>query len=119
MSVKYRKSKNVSIGIPPFGTVRDESGALVKSPQGAWLLPDGMFVAGTAGEDAPHSDTKWRGYADCAEAILKTYRGNQQGYARIADALNRQGWAFRDRWNQPLAYWEAQTSDRQRPQKRI
>jgi hypothetical protein len=95
MSVKYRKSKNVSIGIPPFSTVQDGSGALVRSPQGAWLQPDGTFVAGTAGEDAPHSDTKWRGFADCAEAILKPYRENQRG-----DVLNRQDWAFRDRWNQ-------------------
>jgi hypothetical protein len=118
MSVKYRKSKNASIDIPPFGTVRDESGALVKSPQGAWLLPDGTFVAGTAGEDAPHSDTKWSGFAHRAEAIRKPYRENQQGDAQIADALNRQGWAFHDRWNQPLAYWEAQTFDRQRSQKR-
>lgn len=100
-SVTHRKRKGQSIGIPPFGTIRNEEGFLVPTVQGAWLLPDGSFQAGTQEEEPPHSDALWRGYYECAELILKLYINNLHGYGWIADELNRLGWAFRNRWNEP------------------
>lgn len=52
-SVAYRKARGISVGMPPFGTVRDENGHLIPSPEGAWLLPNGRFVAGTKDEALP------------------------------------------------------------------
>jgi DNA invertase Pin-like site-specific DNA recombinase len=100
-SVVYRKAKGVSIGIPPFGTIRNEDGHLVASPHGAWLLPDGSFQTGKEGEAPPHPDALWRGYHECARLILEWYSKNLHGYDWIAQELNRDGWAFRDRWNRP------------------
>src|SRR5258706_12080642 len=45
-SVKFRKGKGIGIGIPPFGTVRDDNGHLIPSPFGAWLMLDGSFQLG-------------------------------------------------------------------------
>ncbi len=102
-SVAYRKRKGTSIGIPPFGTVRDDEGLLIPTPHGAWFLPDGKLKAGVLGEEPPQPDAVWRGYYDCAKLILENYCRNLHGYGWIADELNRQGWAFRDRWNEPRA----------------
>lgn len=102
-SVRYRKAKGVSIGIPPFGTVRDQKGFLVASPYGTWFMPDGTFQPGEQGEERPHPDAVWRGYYECAEQILRLYKDNLHGYDYIAKHLNRDKWAFRDRWGQPRA----------------
>lgn len=40
-SIRYRKSKQITVGIPPFGTIRDEDGYLIPTPSGAWKLPTG------------------------------------------------------------------------------
>jgi DNA invertase Pin-like site-specific DNA recombinase len=100
-SVRYRKGKGVSIGIPPFGTVRNDDSYLAPSPQGAWLLPDGTFRAGNDHAKPPHADAVWRGYYDCAARILQLYKDNLHGYGFIAAQLNHEGWAFRDRLSQP------------------
>ncbi|MBZ0282518.1 MAG: recombinase family protein [Anaerolineae bacterium] len=100
-SVAHRKRKGESIGIPPFGTVRNEEGFLTPTPYGTWFLPDGSFRPGKQGEEAPHPEAVWRGYYECAHLILELYRKNLHGYGWIAEELNRQGWAFRDRWNNP------------------
>ncbi len=100
-SVKYRKGRNITIGIPPFGTIRGEDGLLIPSPYGAWLMPDGTLQAGKDKNQSPHPDATWRGYYECAELILTLYKDNQHGYGWIADEMNRRGWAFRDRWNTP------------------
>ena len=102
-SIRYRKERDITIGIPPFGTVRGDKGHLVKSSQGAWLLPDGRFEPGTA-DHQPHPEALWRGYADCAARILTLYKDNQHGYGWIADELNRSGWSFRDRWGKPRPF---------------
>ena len=44
-NIAYQKSRGISVGIPPFGTVRDHNGFLVPSPYGAWLSPDGQQMA--------------------------------------------------------------------------
>lgn len=100
-SVTYRKGKGQSIGIPPFGTVRGEAGFLAPSPYGAWLLPEGSFIAGEQGHEPPHPDALWRSYYECARLILEMYAKDLHGYGWIADELNRLGWVFRDRWNEP------------------
>ncbi len=102
-SVKYRKNKGVSIGIPPFGTIRNEEGRLVPSPFGVWVLPDGTYQTGTDRIQSPHPDATWRGYHECAERILQIYKDNLYGYQSIADILNGDGWRFRDRWGNPRA----------------
>ncbi len=100
-SVSHRKRKGESIGIPPFGTIRDENGHLISTPYGAWFMPDGSFVAGKRGDEPSHPEALWRGYYDCAKLILETYAKNLHGYGWIAEELNHLGWAFRDRWNAP------------------
>lgn len=100
-SVTYRKGRGESIGIPPFGTIRNDQGMLIPSPYGAWILPDGRFVAGIEGEEPPENNAVWRGYYECAKLILEMYRANLRGYGWIANELNRQGWVFKDRWNEP------------------
>jgi DNA invertase Pin-like site-specific DNA recombinase len=59
-SVAHRKRKGQSIGIPPFGTVRNEDGFLVPTLQGAWLMPDGKFVPGDDVNNPPHPEAVWR-----------------------------------------------------------
>ncbi|MBZ0284284.1 MAG: recombinase family protein [Anaerolineae bacterium] len=100
-SVRYRKGKGQSIGIPPFGTIRNESGFLTPSPYGAWLMPDGTLQPGKDRNQAPHPDAVWRGYYECAERILQIYKDNLHGYLYIANQLNSEGWAFRDRNGNP------------------
>ena len=99
-SVTYRKKQGITIGIPPFGTERDEKGQLKPTQLGAWLLSDGTFSH--APQDKPPSeDAIWRGYYDCAHLILIIYSGNKLGYEKIAYKLRDEGWAFRDRYNKP------------------
>lgn len=100
-SVKYRKARGISIGQPPFGTIRDDNGNLIPSPYGAWLMPDGSFVAGKDRNQPPHPDALWRGWHECAERILMRYKDNQHGYYAIAKQLGGEGWAFRDRRGNP------------------
>ncbi len=100
-SVAYRKSKGESIGIPPFGTIRDDKGFLIPSPFGAWLMPDGTFDSGERGQESPHPNAVWHGYYECAKLILELYQKNLHGYGWIAEKLNDEGWAFRDRYNKP------------------
>jgi hypothetical protein len=61
-SVKYRKGKGVSMGIPPFGTMRNETGFLEPSAAGAWLMPDAAFKRGNDQHKPPRPDAVWRGY---------------------------------------------------------
>ncbi|WP_119072093.1 recombinase family protein [Aggregatilinea lenta] len=100
-SVLYRKSQGKTIGMAPFGTVRNEQGYLIPSPEGAWLLPDGLYTAGKVGDQAPASGAIWRGYYDCAQRILELYAENSHGIERIAYQITDEGWAFRNRKHQP------------------
>lgn len=100
-SIMWRKSQGKTVGMPPFGTMRDDSGYLVPSPEGAWLLPDGSWLPGLEDDDPPESDALWRGYYDCARRILELYAENQHGRERIGYQVIDEGWAFRDREGQP------------------
>ena len=99
-SIQYRKSLGKTVGMPPFGTIRDDDGYLMPSPEGAWLLPNGKFVAGTA-DSSPEEGAIWRGYYDAAHYILKLFATGRLGLERIAYVLNDEGWAFRDRYGEP------------------
>ena len=99
--IAHRKSKGITVGLPPFGTTRDKTtGYLMPSDEGAWLLPDGTWAAGLAGEAPPVEGAVWRGYYDCAKRMLTLYV-NQKKHGRIWQKLQDEGWAFRDRQGQP------------------
>ena len=99
-SIAYRKALGKNIGQPPFGTMRNKEGYLTPSTQGAWLLPDGTYEAGTP-ENQPTENAVWRSYYECAENILKLYAEGNMGLGKIAHTLNYEGWAFRDRNGKP------------------
>ncbi len=99
-STRYRKKRGITIGRPPFGTVRNEQGFLVPSPDGAWLLAEGRFVSGSP-DDPPEAGAIWRSYYETARLILKLYVKENIGYEKIAYRLNEEGWPFRDRRNRP------------------
>lgn len=99
-SVQYRKKRGISIGRPPFGTVRNEQGHLVPSQEGAWLLTNGQFQTGSP-DAPPEEGALWRSYFDCAHRIIKLYVEEDIGYERIAYRMNEEGWPFSDRRNQP------------------
>ncbi len=99
-SVSYRKAKGISIGMPPFGTIRGADGYLQPSPEGAWLLVDGTFMAGTA-DETPEEGALWRGFHEAAERILNLYSTGNLGLEKIAYKVNEEGWAYRDRTGAP------------------
>jgi DNA invertase Pin-like site-specific DNA recombinase len=99
-SIAYRKRQGKSVGMAPFGTIRDDNGYLIPSPQGAWYLPDGKFIAGDA-DNIPTNGAIWRSYFDCARYILEIYSENRLGLEKIAYILSDEGWAFRDRKGNP------------------
>lgn len=100
-SVLYRKGRGITIGIPPFGTQRNEEGYLVPSTGGAWLLPDGNHVPGHEGGEPPHRNAIWRGYFQCAERMLTLFAEGKYGRQQIAFLMNQEGWAFRNRKGKP------------------
>ncbi len=99
-SIIYRKRRGITVGLPPFGTIRGKDGFLRPSPEGAWLLPDGTYVAGKP-DDPTQPNVIWRSYFDCAEYILKTYTENKRGVDAIAYKMQSEGWPFRDRSGNP------------------
>ena len=103
-SIIYRKSLGRSVGIPPFGTARDKNGFLVPSPEGAWLLPSGTFVAGSA-DTPPQEGAVWKSYYEAARTILTLYASGNRGLEIIAYMLSDEGWAFRDRSGNPRTIW--------------
>lgn len=100
-SIAYRKGQGKTVGMPPFGTLRNADGYLEPSPEGAWLLPDGRYMPGHIEEDPPEPGALWRGYHEAAQRILELYAENNQGIERIAYQMTDEGWAFRDRKHQP------------------
>ena len=99
-SVQYRKAKGISVGKPPFGTIRGDDGYLRPTPHGAWLLPGGKFASGQA-DEPPEEGAQWRSYYECAGYILALYAENKGGLEAIAYRLNNEGWPFSDRQGNP------------------
>jgi DNA invertase Pin-like site-specific DNA recombinase len=100
-SVRYRHRHGITIGIPPFGTVRNEDGLLVPSPYGAWLMPNGMAIPGRLGDEKPDAEAVWHGYYDCAVRMFTLFAKNNFGKQSIAVMMNEEGWSFRERNGQP------------------
>ena len=100
-SIQHRKGKGITVGITPFGTVRDKAGFLEPTDEGAWLLPDGCWQAGKASDKPPHADAEWRGYFEAALQIMKIYSKNQSGLEKVAYKMHELGFAFRDRRKKP------------------
>jgi len=100
-AMQFRKSKGKTLGRPPFGTARNEQGYLIPTKKGAWLLPNGRYIEGTAGAPPPVEGAIWRGYWECLQEILTTYIETPIGIALIARRLNEAGWAFCDRRDKP------------------
>lgn len=92
-SVAYRKSQGKTIGAAPYGTKRNTEGYLTPTDEGAWLLSDGTFIAGTA-DKCPIEDSVWRGYYDGLQMIMSLYATDEKGLESIAYALNEAGYAF-------------------------
>jgi len=99
-NIAYKKSLNKTVGIPPFGTKRNKEGYLMPSPEGAWLLPTGLWQSGLKDQEPPEEGAVWRGYYDCASRILELYVLNQ-GRAMICKIMHEEGWAFRSRYGLP------------------
>src|SRR5437870_3385842 len=74
--------KGKSVGLPPFGTVRDDEGFLVPSTEGAWLLPSGQFAEGSA-EVKPEENALWRGYYKAAFRVLELYVKGDKDYINL------------------------------------
>lgn len=100
-SVRYRKKRGVTVGLPPFGTIRNSEGYLIPSIEGGWLLSSGKFERGENQQTPPTSEAVWRSYYECASKILELYAQGNNGLERIAYQLNEQGWAFRNRHGKP------------------
>lgn len=99
-NIAHRKSQNKTVGLPPFGTKRNQDGYLIPSEEGAWWLPDGTWVPGKTGDAPPVKSAVWRSYFACAQRILELYA---QGYGRskICIMLQAEGYAFRNRAGEP------------------
>lgn len=102
-SIQHRKRRGITVGLPPFGTVRDANGYLQASPEGAWYLLDGTFKAGEP-DAPPDRDAVWRPYAEAAERVLRLYAQNRYGLDTIAYQMQIDGWAFRDRNGDPTLF---------------
>lgn len=102
--IAHRKSRGITVGLPPFGTRRNKDGYLAPIDEGAWFMPDGTWKAGKAGEQPPVDGAVWRGYFECAERILRLYSEQWAGRTKIAELLLSEGWAWRDRTGHPTAF---------------
>lgn len=100
-TIAHRKAQGKTVGMPPFGTVRGADGYLKPSTEGAWLMPDGTFVAGNTNDTLPYEHATFKGYYEAAHFILTMYATGHYGLDKIAYAFNEQGWAFRDRKGNP------------------
>src|SRR5258708_6269376 len=102
-NIAYRKAQGKSVGLPPFGTVRDEDSYLTPTEEGAWLLPSGQFATGTA-ETSPEEGALWRSYYAAALRVLELYIEGDKGLEKVAYQMNGEGWAYRDRKGQPTPF---------------
>jgi DNA invertase Pin-like site-specific DNA recombinase len=103
-SIAHRRKQGQTIGLPCLGVIRNTDGYYVPTQEGAWLLRDGRHMPGEIGETAPEEGAIWRGYFDCAERLLNLYAENRAGYDAIANRMNEEGWAFRDRNGRPRPF---------------
>jgi DNA invertase Pin-like site-specific DNA recombinase len=102
-SIAHRKAQGLSVGMPPFGTVRGADGFLKPSSEGAWFLSNRTFQAGEA-DQPPAEGAVWHSYYETARYILTLYATGENGLEKISYLLNREGWPFRDRTGTPRLF---------------
>ncbi len=102
-SVQYRQKRGISIGMPPFGTKRDENGFLIPTDEGAWLLPNGKLVKGSL-YTPPVDGAIWRGYYQATLHILTLYATGKYGVDKLAQVINEETWAYRSRNGEPRRF---------------
>jgi DNA invertase Pin-like site-specific DNA recombinase len=78
LSIKYWRNLGKHIGNPPFGAARNKDGYLMPSPDGAWLLSNGTFVAGTP-DNPPEPDALWKSYYEAAKRVMTLYVEKNRG----------------------------------------
>ncbi len=101
-SIAFRRSKNITVGLPPFGTRRDPvTHYLIPSEEGAWYISPGNWIAGIKTDPPPVAGALWRGYFDCACRLMELYLETGRTTV-IIEILYEEGWAFRDRKGQPI-----------------
>ncbi|MEP7285512.1 MAG: recombinase family protein [Chloroflexota bacterium] len=103
-SVQYRRGKGIIVGPIPFGTMRDKEGYLLRSVDGVWLLPDGIFLEGKYGEAAPDEKALWRGFAEAAHRCLVLFSEGRHGRRKIAELLNVEGYRYRNSESQTVLF---------------
>jgi DNA invertase Pin-like site-specific DNA recombinase len=103
-SIQFRKSQGKTVGLPPFGTIRNTEGYLVPDHAGAWLLPDGKFVPGKTGDTPPQEGAIWRGYYETAAYVLRLFAAGDIGIGRLACRLNDEGWPYCNRKKKPCPF---------------
>ena len=99
-NARRRREKGITTGTPPFGTYRGEGGFLKRTQHGAWYLPDASFVSGPS-KSCPAPGALWHSFSECALKILTLYATTSLGYEKIAYQLQRDGWPFEDKRDQP------------------
>src|SRR6266568_8913197 len=72
-AIAHRRAEGKTVGLPPFGTVRNAAGYLKASSQGAWVFPDGRAVAGEQHQLPAAAGAVWRSYYACAQRLLTVY----------------------------------------------
>ncbi len=103
-NIAHKKSNGQTVGMPPFGTLRDtKTQFLTPSSEGSWRLPGGGWQSGKLGEAAPAPGAVWRGYFDAARRVLELYVENH-GMMRICQMIHSEGYLFRDRKGQPRPF---------------
>lgn len=101
-SIAFRRSKNITVGLPPFGTKRDPvTHYLMPSEEGVWYVSPGNWILGKKAEEPPSARAVWRGYFDCAHRMMELYLETGRT-TTIIDKLYAEGWAFRDRKGKPI-----------------
>jgi len=101
--IAYQKSKGRTWARPPFGTIR-VNGYLQPTPNGAWLLPSGAWIADTNSKNPPQEGALWRGYFDCVKLIMEIYAKGFYGLETITEMLQKSAWAYCNRAYEPVAF---------------
>ncbi len=103
-SIVYRKNQGKTVGLPPFGTTRNENGYLIPIKEGAWLMSDGTFASGEKNTETPEEGAIWKGYYEAAKHVLTVYSEGNIGITKLAYQMQSEGWAFRDRDGNPRPF---------------
>jgi hypothetical protein len=103
LSIKYRRQLGKHIGNPPFGAARNKDGYLMPSPDGAWLLSNGLFVAGTP-DNPPDPNAEWKSYYEAAKRVMILYVEKNRGSRALVTKMVSEAWPFEDKYGNPRPF---------------